>query len=118
MIVSIRLFLPGKSFSPEVASHIQQVVADKLIQMKFTETKPSEIKSEDFCRVKIITHPLYSIQDGKATKDDQNRIEIKRAGTNLFRKTLPGFEKEAEKFETELLKEISIYIGNNLKILY
>jgi hypothetical protein len=118
MIISIRLFLPGKSFSPEVASHIQQVVADKLIQIKFTETKYPEIKSEDFCRVKIITHPLYSIQEGKATKDDKNRIEIKRNGTNLFRKTLDSFKKEADKFEAELLKEISIYIGNNLKIIY
>ena len=118
MIISVRLFLPGKSPSKEVVGHIQQIIATKLAEIKFTETKPSEIKSEDFCRVKIITHPLYSIQDSKAIKDDQNRIEIKRNGTNLFRKTLPGFEKEAEKFETELLKEISIYIGNNLKILY
>lgn len=113
MIISVRLFLPGKSPSKEVVGHLQQIIATKV-----AETNSQEIKPDDFCRIKIITHPLFLIKDGKAIKDDRNRIEIKRNGTNLFRKTLDSFKKEADKFEAELLKEISIYIGNNLKILY
>lgn len=113
MIISIRLFAPGKNFSTDVTSHIQEIIVSKLIQ-----TKSDQINPGDFFRVKIITYPLFFVENSKVIRDNQNRIEIKRNGTNLFRKTLPSFEKEAEKFETELLKEISVHIGNNLKIIH
>ncbi len=113
MIILVKLFLPGRNPSKDIVSHLQQAVAESIMT-----AKPEEFGESDYCQVNIITDSLFVLKDGVSVENKNNLIQAKRNGRNLFRNTTESLIRESEKFEQELLKKISINIGNNLKILY
>lgn len=113
MIILVKLFLPDRDPNKNIITHLQRVVSQSLMT-----AKPEEFGENDYCQVNIITEPLFVLKDGISIENKNNLIQAKKNGRNLFRNTNESLRRESENFEQELLKKISINIGNNLKILY
>ncbi len=113
MIILVKLFLPGRNPNETITRFLQKTVSESIMM-----AKPEEFEEGDYCQVNVITEPLFALKDGISVENKHNLIQAKKNGRNLFRNTNTSLKRESEKFEQDLLKKISINIGNNLKILY